>query len=175
MDAVAEVGEKAPLFSLDSLTGGEYSLERSKGKVVVLTFWSAECPWSRKADEYIKSQGYSAEWGDEVVHWRIASNANETEAELKEAAAERQVEPVLLDTNNEVADLYGAMTTPHVYVVDSQGVLRYAGALNDATWREPEPTKDYLGEAVTAAKKGLSPEPAETPGRGCTIVRYKLD
>ena len=175
MDAVAEVGEKAPMFSLESLTGGEYSLKRSAGKVVVLTFWSAECPWSRKADKYIKSQDYSAEWGDEVVHWRIASNANETEAELMEAAAERQVEPVLLDTNNEVADLYGAMTTPHVYVVDSQGVLRYAGALNDATWREPEPTKDYLGEAVAAAKKGRSPEPAETPGRGCTIVRYKLD
>lgn len=175
MDAVAKVGEKAPAFSLEGLDGEIYSLAEAKGKVVVLNFWSAECPWSRSADEYIQDQSYVADWGEQVALWRVASNANESNEELAQAAAEREVNPVLLDENNEVADLYGAMTTPHIFVVDSQGILRYAGALNDATWREPEPTEDYLGKAVTAAKEGHSPEPAETPGRGCTIVRYEMD
>ncbi len=175
MDAVATVGETAPAFNLEDLDGNQHSLEEAAGQVVALTFWSAECPWSRKADEYIAEQGLEADWGSAVHHWRIASNVNEEVQALNNAADEREVEPVLIDPDHEVADMYGAKTTPHVFVIDAEGILRYAGALNDATWREPDPTRNYLAEAVEAARQGQSPEPAETPGRGCTIVRYKTD
>jgi peroxiredoxin len=175
MDAVAKVGQAAPSFQLRDLAGAVYSLQSARNKIVVLNFWSAECPWSRAGDEFIRAASLEGDWGESVVHWRVASNANESSDELAQAAAERQVKPVLLDSQHEVADLYGAMTTPHLFVIDADGLLRYAGALNDATWREPEPSRNYLAEAVAAAKQGRSPDPAETPGRGCTIVRYKID
>ena len=175
MDAVAEIGQPAPTFVLQDLEERTCALENASGKVVALTFWSAECPWSRKADEYIEREGLAAAWGPAVLHWRIASNVNESLEDLRRAAGERSVSPVLVDEEHRVADLFGAMTTPHVFVIDGEGILRYGGALNDATWREPEPERNYLAEAVEAARQGESPEPAERPGRGCTIVRYRAE
>ena len=72
----------------------------------------------------------------------------------------------------QVADLFGAQTTPHFFVLDQQGVLRYRGALDDVTFRQREPKNYYLHEAVQALLAGRLPEPAETPAYGCTIVRH---
>ena len=175
MDAVAEIGQPAPDFTLESIDGQRYNLASAKGKVVVLDFWSAECPWSEKADEQIRQSGFNQEPEEGVLHWRIDANVNESIDEIREASAARSVEPVLVDEEHHVADLYGAMTTPHIFVIDAEGILRYRGALNDATWRDPEPNRNYLIEAVSAALEGGSPEPADTPGRGCSIVRHKMD
>ncbi|MFP3853413.1 MAG: redoxin domain-containing protein [Anaerolineales bacterium] len=175
MDAVAELGQPAPDFALESIGGQRYSLGDAKGKIVVLNFWSAECPWSEKADEQIRQSGFNQESEEGVLHWRIAANVNESIENLQVAAETRSVAPVLVDEEHHVADLYGAVTTPHIFVIDGNGILRYRGALNDATWRDPEPTRSYLIEAVSAAREGGSPDPAETPGRGCSIVRHNWD
>jgi hypothetical protein len=79
---------------------------------------------------------------------------------------------VLLDEDHAVADLYGAATTPHFFVVDAEGVLRYAGALDDVTFRQKTPTRQFLAEAVAALLEGRLPDPAQTPGYGCAIVRH---
>ena len=175
MDAVTEIGQPAPTFELEDLEGRIHSLEAARDRVVVLLFWSAECPWSKKADERLAQDGLEQEGSGEVRYWRIASNVNEEPAALKEAARQRSVSPVLMDEDHRVADLYGAMTTPQIFVIDPAGKLRYRGALNDATWRDPEPTRNYLAEAVAAARKGESPDPSETPGRGCALMRYKAE
>lgn len=170
MDAVAEVGKIAPEFSLESLGGETYTLEDARGSLLVLSFWSTECPWAKKGDEAFEAM--DVDWGDEALLWRIASNVDESAEELREAAQERGVAPLLKDERHAVADLYGAVTTPHVYVIDREGVLRYKGAPNDAGFNDPEPDRNYLAEALAAAERGESPEPAETKGRGCTIVRH---
>lgn len=171
MDAVAEVGKDAPEFHLEDLDGEEYRLEDARDQIVVLNFWSAECPWAEKGDQALAAM--DVDWGREALLWRIASNVNESPEKLREEARERGVEPVLIDEGHEVADLYGAVTTPHVYVIDRQGVLRYKGAPNDAAFDDPQPERNYLGQALDAARRGQSPEPPETKGRGCTIVRQK--
>lgn len=169
MDAVAEVGKTAPEFQLTDLKGEEYRVEEARDQVLVLNFWSAECPWAEKGDEALAAM--DIEWGQGALLWRIASNVNESTEQLRQVARARDVEPVLLDEDHKVADLYRAVTTPHVYVIDRQGVLRYKGAPNDAAFDDPEPEKNYLALALEAAREGRSPEPAETKGRGCTIVR----
>jgi peroxiredoxin len=174
MDSVAEIGFPAPEFALDDLAGVTHRLKDMRGRVVVLNFWSAECPWSARGDERIHDLEVPWQWGREAVLWRVASNANEPVAALRRASAARNAAPVLHDPAQQVADLYGAVTTPHIFIIGEDGILRYKGALNDASWRDPEPDHSYLLAGVKAALEGRSPAPAETPGRGCTVVRYEV-
>ena len=132
MDTVVKTGEPAPDFSLPDLDGGVHDLSDYEGKIIVINFWSTECPSAIRADE-----GFGPlleEWGEEVALLSIASNANETHDQLIEAAAERSVSPVLSDADQAVANLYGAVTTPHIFVIDREGILRYQGAFNDVTF-----------------------------------------
>lgn len=170
MDAVAEVGEVAPNFTLQDLGGETYRLDDARGSLLVINFWSMECPWAKKGDEALAAM--EVEWGEDALLWRIASNVDESPEGLREVAQERGVEPVLRDEDHAVADQYGALTTPHVYVVDRDGVLRYKGAPNDAGFDDPKPKRNYLADALEAARRGESPDPPETQGRGCTIVRH---
>jgi hypothetical protein len=87
-------------------------------------------------------------------------------------AQERGVGPILRDEDSAVADRYGAITTPQFFVIDGDGILRYAGAPDDSSWRQPEPTRSYLRSAIEAALRGETADPAETPGHGCAIVRH---
>jgi hypothetical protein len=113
-----------------------------------------------------------AGWGGAVALLPIASNDNESEDHLCQVSRARGLSPVLFDAGQKVADLYEAVTTPHFYVVDREGFLRYRGAFDDVTFRQRKPTQGYLIPAVEALLAGRLPEIAETPTFGCTIVRY---
>jgi peroxiredoxin len=172
MDALIAIGRGAPDFELPDLKGDLHRLEDFRGKVVVINFWSGECPHSARTDRELAS--LIKGWGDAVVLLTVASNANEPIELLRSAAAERGLGPVLHDAKHQVADLYGAATTPHLFVVDAQGILRYRGAFDDMTFRRRIPTQFYLRQAVEAVLEGRLPDPAETEPYGCTIVRYAV-
>lgn len=169
MDSLIENGQPAPQFSLLDLNGTLHHLEDLRGRVAVLNFWSAECPWSERADQELEN--YRSVWGNEVSVWRLASNLNESIELLRRVATERGFPLVLHDQDSRVADLYCAQTTPHLFVLDREGVLRYQGALNDITFRQRTATRFYLRQAVEAVLAGQQPDPALTPPYGCTIVR----
>jgi hypothetical protein len=168
---VLAVGTPAPDFELTDLAGRLWKLGQARGAVLVLNFWSAECPWAGRGDDLLT--GLSAKWGDDVLVWWIASNANETVDLLSEVSATRGIGPVLLDPDQAVADAYGAVTTPHLYILDGEGVLRYRGAPDDVSWAQKQASRDYLTPAVAAARQGRSPDPASTPAFGCSLVRFK--
>jgi hypothetical protein len=90
---------------------------------------------------------------------------------VAESAKARSIPTVLIDAEHVVADQYGAMTTPHVFVLDRDGILRYRGAVDDVTFRRREASQLFLREAVEALLKGKIPELSETPSYGCAIVR----
>lgn len=168
MDSLAQLGLPAPDFILMDSGGAFFRLKDWRGKIVILHFWSAECPWVERADRILKDA--VGGWGEQVVLCCIASNVCETAELVQETALERGLKPVLLDPGQRVADIYGAQTTPYIFIVDREGLLRYRGAVDDVTFRQREPTRFYLGEAVDALLQGGSPDPAETPGYGCAIV-----
>ena len=170
MDIVIKTGAQAPDFELLDLDGAAHRLSAMLGVTVILNFWSAECPWSNAADQELMS--YLPGWDDRVALWSIASNASEPPELIARAARERLLPLVLHDRDQRVADLYGAQTTPHFFIIDSEGLLRYQGALNDVTFRQREPTVDYLREAVEALLKGKNPDPHTTNPYGCTVVRF---
>lgn len=171
MDPLIPTGSPTPDFTLPALDGTLYRLSQARPKIVILNFWSAECPWAERADEQIRL-GIQA-WGEAVAVWPVASNTNEPLTLLSQVAGARGLLFVLRDERQQVADLYGAQTTPHVFVIDGSGILRYQGAVDDVTFRKRTPSRFYLKEAIEALLAGRNPDPAETPPYGCSIVRYE--
>jgi peroxiredoxin len=164
-------GQPAPDFTLNDLSGRPYTLSDLRNRVVILNFWSAECPWARRTDE--KLIPMMEEWDETIILLPVASNANEEPALLRQVAEERNLPVVLHDKNQRVASLYGAQTTPHIFLIDEEGILRYQGAFDDVTFRQETPTQGYLRDAIDAILTGDQPDPANTPPYGCAIVQYE--
>jgi peroxiredoxin len=164
-----QLNQSAPDFELPDLQGHPCNLSEYRGRIVIVNFWSAECPHSERTDRYLVS--LLERWTEEVVMLSIAANRNETTQRVAEAAQARRLPLVLSDAKHVVADLYEALTTPHAFLIDREGILRYRGAVDNITFRQREATRFFLQEAVEALLHGRLPELSETPAYGCVIVR----
>ncbi len=172
MDARVQPGDTVPNFCLPDVNGQTHCLQDWRGHIVVLVFWSAECPVSREYDEAYFKPRY-ATWQEQgIVLVGIDSNVNYDVERIREEVAARDLPyPVLRDEGHRIADMLGALTTPHVFVVDAEGRLAYAGAVDDRTFRKRVPERFYLDDALAALQRGEQPDPAVTTPYGCTIVR----
>lgn len=164
-----EIEKPVPNFELPDLDGRLHRLSDHRGRIVIVNFWSCECPHSARTDKAILAM--FVQWQDDVTMMSIASNRNETPSALREAAETRRLPEVLYDADCRVADLFGAQTTPHVFVIDREGFLRYRGSVDDVTFRQRTPTRFFLDEAVESLLAGGSPLLTENPAYGCAIVR----
>jgi hypothetical protein len=164
-----QLNEPAPDFELPDLQRELHTLRQYRGRIVILNFWSAECPHSERIDHHLL--GLLPGWEGEVVLLSIAANRNEPIQMLEQTARARRLPTILVDAQQVVSDLYEAVTTPHVFVVDREGILRYRGAADDVTFRQRQATHFFLQEAVEALLAGRLPEVTETPAYGCAIVR----
>lgn len=179
--AKAKVGEMAPDFTLPAIGGGEQVKlsDFRDDKIVVLTFHSTECPWNYMRPTagyervlYPMAEAYADQ---DVVFLAINSNRNES-AESLESYIEKHQTPyaILKDEGNQVADQYGAKTTPHFYVIDKQGKLRYMGGY-EAVPGNPEQCgemdEQYLKPVIDAVISGSEPPYTETKPKGCGIKR----
>ncbi|MDG2021218.1 MAG: redoxin family protein [Phycisphaerales bacterium] len=175
--AAAKIGEKAPAFKLKDLDGKEHSLSDFKGKTVVIEWFSSKCPWSgSKSRNSIHSSGQVStlmtglkKADKDVVYVAIDSTARGMTMDAVVAADKKAVKslkiknPVLVDFDGKVGKMYGAKTTPHMFVIDGEGVLRYSGAFSDRA------DKNYVLDAVTAIKNGSTVSPTETRPYGCGV------
>ena len=163
------LNESAPDLELPDLDRQLHRLSNDRGKIVIVNFWSCECPHCERTDHALTAM--SIRWAEDVVRLSVASNRSESIESIAEASKARRLPMVLIDADHSVADLYDAQTTPHVFVIDRDGILRYRGAVDDVTFRQRKPTRFFLDEAIEALLEGHLPAPAETPAYGCTIVR----
>ena len=164
-----QLSQPAPDFELPDLQGLPHKLSNYCGKIVIINFWSAECPHSERTDRYLL--GLLEKWNGEAVLLSIAANRSESMQSVEEAAKARGIPTVLMDAQQVVADLYEAVTTPHVFVIDRGGILRYRGAVDDLTFRQRKATHFFLEEAIEALLDARLPELTDTTAYGCTIVR----
>jgi peroxiredoxin len=164
-----QMNRPVPDFQLPDLQGVLHKLSDFLGRIVIVNFWSAECPHSERADRSMMA--CLVQWGKGVQLLSIASNRNETTQMVADASRARRLPGVLIDAEHIVADLYEAITTPHAFIVDRDGILRYRGAIDDVTFRQRKATRFYLKEAVEALLDDRMPEVQETPAYGCTIIR----
>jgi len=170
MEPILTTHQPAPDFYLPDLNGNIRHLKEFRGRIVILNFWSPECPWVERADSGIMD--LLAEQPGRLAYLPVDSNMHEDLDTAARIASSRGIALLLVDAEQKVADLYGAQNTPHIFVVDGDGILRYQGAYDDVTFRNRTATRNYLREAVQALLKGSLPDPDQTPPYGCTIVRH---
>jgi peroxiredoxin len=163
------LNQPAPDFELPDLDGKMHHLSDYRGKIVIVNFWSCECPHAERTDRSMMA--CLVQWGGAVAMLSIAANRSESISSVAEAVNARRLPRVLIDAEHVVADLYGAVSTPQVFVVDRDGILRYRGAVDDMTFRKRQVTRFFLKEAVEALLEGHLPTLTETPAYGCAIVR----
>lgn len=177
--ADAKIGSPAPDFSLFSAAGKEVKLSDYNDKVVVLEWTNPGCPFVKKfydSGEMQKLQGAAVQKG--VVWLSINSSAEGKEGNLdaKEAsefvsAKKSQATAYLLDTAGTAGHLYGAKTTPHMFVID-KGTLVYAGAIDDKPTPNPADIRaanNYVTAAIEATLAGQKPKVASTQAYGCNV------
>lgn len=164
------IGQPAPDFTLKDLNGQQHSLEDYRGKVVIVSFISTECPVVNAYLERIKAiaADYKAR---NVVFLGINSNSAEPMSAMREQAAKNNLTfTILKDEGNRVADAYGASFTPEVYLIDVAGRLRYHGRIDNA----PEVrrvTRHDLRQALDELLAGKAVSTPETKAFGCVIKR----
>ena len=166
------LGFDAPLvdFELPTIGGRRYRASDDRGKIIVINFWSANCPISRMYDAYFS--GFAQSYGHKGVAFvAVDPNAYEDEDDIHRAIDGRNVMfPILRDPNALLADYFRAEATPHVYVFDAGGLLRYRGAVDNRTDTDA-PSTNYLEEVVDALLLDREITIRETPPYGCPIVR----
>jgi hypothetical protein len=163
------INSLVPDFSLPDQNGQIHHLNAYRGQIVIVNFWSAECPWSERADKSLLA--LCNRFPGQVVLLPIASNVNESDEIINAAIHQRGIHHVLRDGGGGLDELWQAQTTPHVFVIDQSGILRYRGAVDDVTFRKKTPARFYVAEAVEALINGGLPGVQETPAYGCAIVR----
>lgn len=168
-----KAGDKAPEFKLKDTQGATHSLSAHQGQWVVLEWYNPTCPFVVRHYDKQTMTKLAAEFGAQGVKWfAVDSSHFVTSTSGKDFEAKHGIKhPVLLDADGAVGRKYGAKTTPHMYVIDPNGVLRYIGAIDDDPWGDKTKT-NYVRNALRDGLAGKSIQTPETKPYGCS-VKYK--
>lgn len=181
--AATVIGQAAPEFTAVDSNGTSHNLSDFKGKTVVLEWTNDGCPFVQKHYETNNMQKLQKAYTDKGVVWlSIISSAageqgNVTGEQANKLTTDRNASPtaVLLDESGEVGKLYDAKTTPHMFVINPEGILVYHGAIDDnksADHATVEGANNYVVAALDAVEKGEAVKTGETQPYGC-FVKYK--
>ncbi|GAA4417385.1 thioredoxin family protein [Acidovorax lacteus] len=181
--AAPTVGQAAPDFTLTDTSGRSVRLSDFRGKHVVLEWTNPGCPFVRKHYDGGNLPATQKDATAKGVVW-LAINSTEKAssdylppARLQAWMQERKAgaTAVLMDEEGTVGRAYGARTTPHLYIVNPQGVLAYAGAIDSIPSARPadiERATNYVRTGLEQALAGQPISPASTAPYGCSI-KYK--
>jgi peroxiredoxin len=178
--AAVTVGQPAPDFSAPDLSGKAVKLSDYKGKFVVLEWINPECPYVRRHYDSGNMPSLQKELAGKDVVWIAVNSSSESSGEftppegMRKWLASKGAAPsaTLIDKDGKVGRLYNARTTPHMYVVDPQGKLVYAGAIDDKRWANAEETKaakNYVRAALGEAMAGKPVSVSATSPYGCSV------
>ena len=181
--SLAKVGETAPNFSLINQDNKNINLEEFRGKKVVLEWTNHECPFVKRHYETGNMQKLQKELVEDDVIWlSIVSSAKGKQGyinqdQAKELTLTRDASPnhVLLAEDGSVGKKFVAKTTPHMYVIDEDGILKYQGAIDNLGTMGALFSTDlsqgvnFVREAIQSLNAGLEIESSSTRPYGCSI------
>lgn len=177
VDTSAPVGKSIDAFQLRDHLGTWRSLaDYQKSDVVVVAFLGVECPLAKlygvrlgEMEREYRNQG--------VTFLGINANRQDSLTEVQHFVTKHKIEfPVLKDTDNKVADQFGAIRTPEMFVLDRGRVVRYWGRVDDqygVGLARPKPTTHELKDAIDDLLAGRQVKVAQTSAPGCHIGRLK--
>jgi peroxiredoxin len=178
--ASAAVGRPAPAFSAVDTGGRTVSLADFEGRHVVLEWVNPGCPYVRKHYDAQNMQATQKGATTQGVVWLAVNSTTDSHGDhlspsqmaawmAQQGAA---ATATLMDEDGRVGRAYGARTTPHVYVIDPQGTLVYAGAIDSKPTANPADIASAVNHVNVALAESLAGKPVGTPATrayGCTI------
>lgn len=179
--AKAEVGAMAPTFEGKTAAGETINLEQLRGKTVVLEWTNKDCPYVRKHYDTNNMQALQKESkSDHDVMWvSIISSAPGTQGYLQPEEALSNIKQtdaapdhLVLDPDGVIGKAYGAVTTPHMYIIDAEGKLAFMGGIDDkptTRHNSVEGAKNYVRAALDDMASGRQVAEAVTRPYGCSV------
>jgi peroxiredoxin len=178
--AAVTVGKPAPDFAVLDTTGKPHKLSDYKGKYVVLEWYNPGCPFVQKHYRSQNMQRLQKSWAAKDVVWLAINSTNPSHSDYQAPEQARDYmrkvganpAALLMDTDGKVGNLYQARTTPQMYIIDPQGKLIYAGAIDDKRSTDVEDVKtakNFVVAALTEAMEGRPVSTANTQPYGCSV------
>ena len=178
--ALADVGAKAPDFSLKDLDGHDVRLADLRGKTVVLEWFNPKCPFVNMAHTKGSLKNTAARHAAEGVVWLGIDSAapgkqGHDAAEIRDAVGRFGLtHPILIDESGTVGRAYGATNTPHMFVIDKTGVLVYSGAIDNSPDGEGQSPQggtlvNYVDAALSDLAAGRPVQVPRTKAYGCGV------
>jgi len=178
--AAPEIGKAAPEFSGTDIDGHEFSLSALKGKKVVLEWTNHQCPFVMKHYDSGNMQAMQKAAQKKGVEWiSIISSAPGRQGHVSAEEANKIVSDSgatitakILDETGTIGKAYDAKTTPHMFVIDAEGNVAYAGAIDSQPSPNPatiEGATNYVNAAIDALEAGQPVEVAQTQPYGCSV------
>ena len=176
----AIVGSPAPDFTLKDLDGKDVSLASFKGKTVVLEWFNPGCPFVKKAHGVGSLVGTAQRHTANGVVWLAINSGgpgkqgNELAMNVDAAKTWKLTHPILRDETGSVGKAYGATNTPHMFVIDPNGMVVYGGAIDnspDAEGQSPTDGKlvNFVDAALSALAAGKPVAQHDTKAYGCSV------
>jgi len=171
--AKAELGQPAPDFELKDVYGKTFRLGEFKDKIVVLEWFNPGCPFvrGRHGDETMQKT-YAKYAGKGVIWLAVDSTAGAKADNNRVYAAEKHLAyPVLMDGDGRVARMYGAKSTPHMFVIDQAGKLAYSGAIDDdpGGQKDKKEVTNHVAAALEELTAGKAVSKSHTKPYGCGV------
>jgi peroxiredoxin len=178
--AAVRVGQPAPDFSGTDTRGQQHTLKGYRGQVVVLEWTNHDCPYVRKHYDSGNMQAHQREAAKSRVVWlSVISSApgkqgHVTAARADELTTSRNASPsaVMLDPAGDIGRLYGARTTPHMYIIDRDGTLAYMGGIDSIVSADPDDIAQATAYTRLALREVVAGQPvkrAVTRPYGCSV------
>jgi len=173
----ATVGQPAPAFTLADLDGNDVSLADYAGKTVVVEWFNPDCPFVKYAHgPKGPLRGLADKHAESGVVWLAVNSGapgkqgHGVERNKKAVEGYAMNHPVLIDESGAVGRAFGAKTTPHMFVVNGEGVLVYAGALDNAPLGNAKGTfTNHVDAALANLASGSDVETATSKPYGCSV------
>jgi hypothetical protein len=174
------VGQPAPAFEVKDTAGKVVKLSDFKGKHVVLEWTNPSCPFVQKHYGSQNMQGLQKDAAAQGVAWLSISSTAPGHSEYlpptalaaKYQAWGSQASAMLMDDDGRIGKAYAARTTPHMYVVDPQGVLVYAGGIDDKRSTDPADVttaKNFVKASLGELLSGRAVSTPTSAPYGCSI------
>jgi peroxiredoxin len=170
--AKPESGSMAPAFTLKNYEGTTVSLSDYKGKIVVLEWFNYECPFVKYHYEKAKTITTLADkYKDKNVVWlAINSTAHLTTDKNKEFAEKYNIKaPILDDRTGKTGRAYGAKTTPHMFIIDTEGKIVYSGAIDNSPLGRTKDVVNYVDKALSELVSSKAVSIPSTEPYGCSV------
>lgn len=167
-----QLGSRVDDFTVTNLKGAPVTFQALKGNFTVIAFIATQCPVSNAYND--RMIALSKDYAPKGVKFIfINSNSNEPASVVEQhARSVGFVFPVYKDRNNVVADRFGAQATPEMVVIDSAGIIRYHGYIDDSK-DQAKVTRQGLRPALDQLMAGQVVVVPQTKAFGCTIKRVK--